>query len=121
MDLAGYVIKAVLVEGRSVREVAADHGVSKTWLYELLARYRADGADGLTPRSKRPTRSPSRVSIELEEQIVELRKTLTDQGLDAGPHTLQVHLERAHASAPSTSTIWRILVRRGFVTPQPHK
>jgi transposase InsO family protein len=121
MDLAGYVIKAVLVEGRSVRAVAADHGVSKTWLYELLARYRADGDDGLTPRSKRPTRSPSRVPVELEEQIVELRKTLTDQGLDAGAQTLQVHLERAHGTAPSTSTIWRILVRRGFVTPQPHK
>jgi len=32
MDLAGYVIKAVLVEGRSVREVAAAHAISKSWV-----------------------------------------------------------------------------------------
>jgi transposase len=38
MDLAGYVIKAVLVEGRNVRDVAAAHGLSKSWVYELLAR-----------------------------------------------------------------------------------
>lgn len=43
MDLAGYVINAVLVEWRSVREVAVAHGLSKSWLYELLSRYRADG------------------------------------------------------------------------------
>ncbi|HZN14059.1 MAG TPA: hypothetical protein VFB78_07325 [Acidimicrobiales bacterium] len=38
MDLASYLLNAVVVEKRSVREVAAAHGVSKTWLYELLAR-----------------------------------------------------------------------------------
>ena len=54
MDLAGYVINAVLVEGRSVREVAAAHAISKSWVYELLARYRAEGEAGLVPRSKRP-------------------------------------------------------------------
>ena len=39
MELAAFVVQAVLVEGRSVREVARAHGVSKTWLYELIARY----------------------------------------------------------------------------------
>ncbi len=32
MDLAGYVINAVVVEGKSVAEVAAAHGVSRSWL-----------------------------------------------------------------------------------------
>jgi transposase-like protein len=49
MDLAGYVVQAVLVEGRSVREVAAAHGISKSSLYELLARYREHGDAGLAP------------------------------------------------------------------------
>ena len=62
MDLAGYVIKAVVVEGRSVREVATAHGVSKTWLYELLARYRAEGDAGLIARSRRPLSSPKQTS-----------------------------------------------------------
>jgi hypothetical protein len=38
MELAGYVVNAVMLECRSVREVARAHRVSKSWLYELLAR-----------------------------------------------------------------------------------
>jgi len=121
MDLAGYVINAVLVEGRSVREVAAAHGLSKSWVYELLARYRAEGDLGLIARSKRPRSSPTQVAGEIEEAIVALRKHLAEEGFDAGPQTLHYHLSRSHEQVPSVSTIWRILARRGFITPQPHK
>ena len=121
MDLAGYVVQAVLVEGRSVREVAAAHGISKSWLYELLARYREHGDAGLAPRSKRPRRSPTQVPVDIENEIVELRKALAGDGLDAGPQTIHYHLARRHRDAPSPSSVWRVLVRRGFVTPQPHK
>lgn len=31
------------------------------------------------------------------------------------------HLSERHGSCPSVATIWRILTRRGFVTPQPDK
>ncbi len=51
-----------------------------------------------------------------------LRKALSDEGLDAGPHTIQFHLSRRRRrGVPSVTTIWRVLQRRGFVTPQPHK
>ena len=56
MDLAGYVINAVLVEGRSVKEVCEAHDISRSWLYELIARYRELGDEGLRPQSKRPRR-----------------------------------------------------------------
>ena len=46
MDLAGYVVRAVVVEGRSVAEVVAAHGVSRSWLYDLLARYQQGGDEG---------------------------------------------------------------------------
>jgi len=121
MELAGYVVRAVVDEGRSVREVASAHGVSKSWLYELLARYRARGDEGLIPRSKRPRTSPTQMAAALEAEVVELRKALTEEGLDAGAQTIEVHLARRHERVPSTSTIWRVLSRRGFVTPQPHK
>ncbi|HXQ43249.1 MAG TPA: IS481 family transposase [Acidimicrobiales bacterium] len=121
MELASYLVKAVLVEGRSPREVAAAHGVSKTWVYELLARYRRDGEAGLVSQSKRPKSSPTRMPDRLEDEIVTLRKALADEGFDAGAATIQYHLSKKHRSVPSVSSIWRVLVRRGFVTPEPHK
>ncbi len=123
MDLAGYVINAVLVEGRSVKEVCEAHDISRSWLYELIARYRELGDEGLRPVSKRPGSSPTRVSPAVEEQIVAMRKELIDLGVDAGAHTIQFHLSRRRRrrAVPSVATIWRVLVRRGFVTPHPQK
>jgi transposase InsO family protein len=124
MDLAGYVINAVLVEGRSVSDVCEAHDISRSWLYELLARYRQAGDDGLTPRSRRPRSSPTRVAAAMEDEIVALRKELCELGVDAGAHTIHYHLQRRHRrrrAVPSVATIWRVLSRRGFVTPQPQK
>jgi transposase InsO family protein len=123
MELAAFVVRAVLVEKRSVREVASAHGVSKTWLYELLSRYKAHGEDGLVPRSRRPHASPRQIDPALEDEIVECRKHLVELGVDAGPDTIHTHLARARdGAAPcSISSIWRVLSRRGFVLPEPHK
>jgi transposase InsO family protein len=125
MDLAGYVINAVLVEGRSVKEVCESHGISRSWLYELIARYREHGEAGLKPQSKRPHSSPTRVTASVEDEIIALRKELTELGVDAGAHTIHYHLQLRHRrrarSVPSVATIWRVLSRRGFVTPQPQK
>jgi transposase InsO family protein len=121
--MAAFVVYAVLVEKRPVREVAAAHGVSKSWLYELLARYRAGGEAALVPRSRRPKRSSTQIAPSLEDEIVALRKEILEDGFEAGPVTILTHLERRHGGvAPcSASTIWRVLRRRGFVTDQPHK
>jgi transposase len=35
MELARYVVDAVILEGRSSREVARAHGVSKSWVAKL--------------------------------------------------------------------------------------
>jgi transposase InsO family protein len=122
MEMAMYLVTAVLVEGRSAREVAAAHGVSKTWVYELVARYRSQGERGLVARSRRPLRSPTKVSHRFEDDIVRIRKELVEDGFDAGAETIRVHLARLHRGpVPSISTIWRVLRARGFVTPQPHK
>jgi len=45
--------------------------------------------------------------------VIELRGQLTADGLDAGPVTIGLHLEREGLPALSTSTIRRILPRRG--------
>lgn len=121
MSLARLVIASVVLEGRTKSEVARDYRVSRRWVQTLVARYRAEGEAGLEPRSRRPHASPSRTAIGVEDEIVELRKTLAEEGLDAGAATIAVHLARRHGAAPAVSTIWRVLSRRGFVTPEPHK
>src|SRR2546428_10965137 len=121
MSLSRVVVGAVRVEGSTKAEVARDYGVSPRWVYELCRRYDTEGDAGLEPRSRRPRRSPQRTPETLEDEIVELRKDLFDQGLDAGAYTIASHLHRRHGTSPSVATIWRILCRRGFVTPQPHK
>ena len=121
MSIARLVVTGVRLEGRTVSEVARDYQVSRQWIYTLLARYDAEGEAGLEPRSRRPHGNARGIPRTVEDRIVELRKQLVDDGLDAGAHTIAWHLERELDQVPAPSTIWRVLVRRGFVTPEPHK
>jgi transposase InsO family protein len=121
MDKGRFLVETHLRTGRPIAELAAAHGVHRSWLYKRLARYRAEGEAGLDLRSRRPHRSPTRIADSFEQEIVELRKDLHDAGFDDGAETIRVHLLRRHREAPSVSTIWRVLKARGFVTPQPHK
>lgn len=121
MDKGRFLIETHLRTGKPLAELARAHGVSRGWLYKLLARYHRDGPEGLEPRSRRPRRSPSRIADLYEDEIVALRKELLDLGVDAGAETIHFHLAARHRSVPSVSTIWRVLKARGFVTPQPHK
>jgi transposase InsO family protein len=115
------VVTAVKVEGRTKSEVAREYGVARRWVYELVRRYEAEGEAGLQPRSRRPRGSPQQTKAAIEDEIVQIRKQLAEEGLDAGAHTIAFHLARRHETSPAPSTIWRILTRRGFINPQPQK
>jgi transposase InsO family protein len=119
--MARVVITAVVVEGRSKSEVARDCGVSRRWVHTLVARYTVEGEAAFAPRSRRPHSNPRRIGEDLEDAIVALRKQLTEAGHDAGAETIAWHLRERSDAAPSVATIWRVLSRRGFVIPQPHK
>jgi transposase InsO family protein len=121
MDLARYLVDAVVLEGRSYREVARAHGVSKSYVGKVVGRFREGGYEALAPRSRAPRRIPHRTPDGLEDEIVALRKELTELGVDAGACTIAYHLSTRHDQVPSVSTIWRVLRRRGFVIPEPHK
>jgi transposase InsO family protein len=121
MGMARYVVDAVLLEGRSAREVALAHGISKTWIYELIARYRAGGYEALEPRSRRPRSCKHETPREVVQAIVKLREELSTQGHDAGAETIAYHLCQDIGDTPSLSTIWRILRREGLVVAQHQK
>jgi transposase InsO family protein len=115
------LITAMVVENRPVGEVAATYGVSTSWLYELLARYRREGDAVFEPRSRRPASNPNATPVEVVDLIVRLRKELADQGLDAGPETITWHLTHHHDITVSRATVARHLTARGMVTPEPKK
>ncbi len=121
MDKGQFLIETHLRTGRSIKELAAAHGVSESWLFKLLRRYRLEGPEGLEPRSRRPKTSPTRIADLYEDEIVRRRKELVDGGFDAGAETIYFHMATPGREVPSVSTIHRVLVARGFVTPEPHK
>jgi transposase InsO family protein len=121
MDRARYAVDAVLLEGRSFRSVASSIDMSKSWVAKQVARHREGGYEALVLRSRAPHRRPTQLGVDIENEIVMIRKQLSEEGFDAGPLTIQYHLRKRHGSAPARSTIHRALVRRGFVTPEPQK
>jgi transposase InsO family protein len=121
MALGRYVVEAILSEGRSPTEVARSHNISRSWIYELLTRYRQGGLEALEPRSRRPRSCSHQVGAEAQTLILQLRADLTAAGFDAGAHTISYHLTGKVDKVPSVSTIWRILKRHGLITPEPHK
>src|SRR6266571_4605231 len=88
MGMGRYVVDAVLLEGRSAREVARAHGLSKSWIYELIKRYREGGYEALEPRSRRPRSCKHETPPEVVKAIVRLRGELESQGHDAGAETI---------------------------------
>ena len=121
MSKARLVITAVVLEKRSVSEVAAAYGVSRSWIYELLARYRVEGDSAFEPRSRRPHTRPHATATPTVDLVLELRRRLTAQGLDAGADTIAWHLEHHHHITLSRATIYRIIRRAGLVTAEPKK
>jgi transposase InsO family protein len=105
----------------SVTALCAELGISRQTYYRLRRRYLAEGPAGLAPRSRRPHSSPGAVDPALELEIIRLR---TDEGWPDPPRgaaSIADELRRSGLACPAVSTIHRVLVRNGLVTPQPRK
>jgi len=105
----------------NVSAFCRDHQISRDRFYEFRSRYKTEGKAGLQPRSRAPNTVANRTSPEVEDLIVSMRKQLDDDGWDCGAETVKWHLEQAGVAVPHVATVYRILVRRGFVVPEPKK
>jgi transposase len=68
------LVRRVRDRKESIPEVARGVGVSERTVKKWLARYRMEGAAGLTDRSSRPRRSPRRLGRTKQRQILKLRR-----------------------------------------------
>lgn len=115
------IVRAVREQGLTHAEAAARYRVSRQWVHALVRRYDKDGPEGVTPRSRAPKNRPGTTSPAIRERVIALRKGLVASGADAGPATIAWHLQQEGRSAPSTSTIRRILHDAGLVVAAPAK
>jgi transposase InsO family protein len=101
--------------GDSVVEVCRRRGISRASYYRYRRRYLDEGVAGLEPRSRRPSRSPGLIGLELEARIVELRR----RHRRWGARRIHAELARAGIESPAVATIHRALRRNYLVAPQP--
>lgn len=107
-------VLAVISDGRTVSEVAAQWGVSRQSVHAWLVRYEAEGLAGLSDRSHRPRSSPLQMPAEVEALVLELRR----QHRGWGPRRLVFELgRRGVGSVPSESGVYGALRRAGLIEP----
>jgi transposase InsO family protein len=102
--------------GESVAEVCRRHGISRASYYRYRERYRAEGADGLVERSRKPQGSPWQLDPGLERTICELRTRHPRWGA----RRIRAELARGGVGwLPAISTIHQVLKRNYLVAPRP--
>lgn len=110
-------VLAVIREGRTVKDVAAAVGVSRQTLHVWLARYEAEGLDGLVDRSHRPRRCPHQMPAAVEVAVLEMRRVHRSWG----PRRIVAELARDRGLVTSESAVYRCLVRSGLVEPDQRR
>ncbi|MCZ7886161.1 helix-turn-helix domain-containing protein, partial [Agrobacterium salinitolerans] len=65
---------ARLLEGEGMSEVCRDFGISRKTGYKIFNRYKDDGLEALTDRSRRPVRYANQLPDPVEAMIVRLKK-----------------------------------------------
>jgi transposase len=97
-------VLAVISEGGTVTEVASRWAVSRQTVHAWLARYEAQGLDGLADRSHRPASCPHQMPAGLEALVLEMRRAHPYWG----PRRIVVELRRKNAAVvPSESAVYR--------------
>jgi transposase InsO family protein len=105
---------ATYLEGEeTMSELCRTFGVSRQWGYELVRRYRAEGACGLEPRSRAPHRPGQAMAAEIAEAIIGLRCMHPSWG----PKKLRAVLGRRAPETvwPAPSSMGDLLRREGLV------
>lgn len=109
------VVQAPALRGWTVEQTCGFYGISPATFYAWRARFRSDGLEGLSERSRRPRSSPSQIGGELEARIVAMRRAHDEWGA----RRIRDELRLAGEDPPAVSTIHQVLVRNALVEHKP--
>jgi transposase InsO family protein len=106
---------ARLLEGEGMSDVCREFGISRKTGYKIFNRYKGDGLEALTDRSRRPVRYANQLPAQVEALIVSSKKDKPHWGARK-IRELLVRRLAGDMRIPSTSTVHAILDRHGLVT-----
>jgi transposase InsO family protein len=105
----------------NVAEVCRELQISRQTYYKYRRRFEAEGIEGLVPRSRRPSLSPTATGPVVVAAIVAARAELAAEGWDFGAISIRYRLLFEGLEPPAARTIHRILAREGLVVAAPAK
>jgi len=112
-----FVLRALGKEA-PITELCRQYGISRKTGYKWIARFKQMGIEGLVDESRRPRSSPLETTAEISLEIIRLRQAHPRWGARKIQHVLR---RRHAASAPSVSTVSRILERAMLVRKRRHR
>jgi transposase InsO family protein len=110
-------VLAVIGEGRTVKDVAAQWGVSRQTMHAWLAKYEAGGLEGLADASRRPRSCPHQMSAAVAAVVLEMRRSHPYWGARRIAFEIAKRRLAEPGEVPSESGVYRCLVRAGVIDP----
>jgi transposase InsO family protein len=104
-----------LLDGEGMSEVCREFGISRKAGYKIWDRYRQEGLDALTDRSRRPVRYANQLPDQIERLIVETKKGKPHWGARK-IRELLVRKLAGDVRIPAKSTVHAVLDRHDLVS-----
>jgi transposase InsO family protein len=106
---------ARLLEGEGMSDVCRDFGISRKTGYKIFNRYKEDGLEALTDRSRRPVRYANQLPEPVEAMIVRCKQEKPHWGARK-IRELLVRRLAGDVRIPARSTVHAVLDRYGLVS-----
>ena len=105
---------ARLLDGEGMSDLCREFGISRKTGYKIYNRYKDEGLEALTDRSRRPVRYANQLPEPIERMIIRLKKDKPHWGARK-IRELLVRRLAGDVRIPAKSTVHAVLDRHGLV------
>ena len=107
-------VRGPLLDGEGMSDVCREFGISRKTGYKIFNRYKDEGLEALTDRTRRPVSYANQLPDQIERTIVRLKKDKPHWGARK-IRELLVRKLAGDVRVPSKSTVHAVLDRHGLV------